>query len=49
LRVDPETKRIVAQIVNEEGEVIRQLPPEDLLELSVRFRRLEGLLFDRQS
>jgi hypothetical protein len=49
LRVDPETKRIVAQIVDENGEVIRQLPPEELLELSVRFKRLEGLLFNRET
>lgn len=49
LRVDAETQRIVAQIVDENGEVIRQLPPEELLELSVRFRRLEGLLFNRET
>lgn len=49
LRVDPETQRIVAQIIDENGEVVRQLPPEELLELSVRFRRLEGLLFNHES
>lgn len=49
LRVDPETQRIVAQIIDENGEVVRQLPPEELLELSVRFRRLEGLLFHQET
>ncbi len=49
LRVDEESNRIVAQILDENDEVIRQIPPEALLELSSKFNRLEGLLFDRES
>lgn len=49
LRVDEETKQIVVQILDENNEVIRQIPAEALLELSSRFNRLEGLLFNRES
>jgi uncharacterized FlaG/YvyC family protein len=49
LRVDEESNRIVAQILDENDEVVRQIPPEALLELSSKFNRLEGLLFDRES
>ena len=49
LRVDEESNQIVAQILNENNEVVRQIPPEALLELSSKFNRLEGLLFDRDS
>lgn len=49
LRVDEESNRIVAQILDENNEVVRQIPPEALLDLSTRFSRLEGLLFDRET
>ena len=49
LRVDEESKQVVAQILDENNEVVRQIPPEALLELSSKFNRLEGLLFDRDS
>ncbi len=49
LRVDEESNQIVAQILDENNEVVRQIPPEALLELSSKFNRLEGLLFDRES
>lgn len=49
LRVDEESKQIVAQVLDENNEVIRQIPPEALLELSARFNRLEGLLFNRET
>ena len=49
LRVDKESNRIVAQILDENNEVVRQIPPEALLEISSRFNRLEGLLFNRES
>lgn len=48
LRVDEESNRIVAQILDENDEVVRQIPPEALLDLSTRFNRLEGLLFNRE-
>lgn len=49
LRVDEASNQIVAQILDENNEVVRQIPPEALLELSERFNRLEGLLFNRKS
>lgn len=49
LRVDEESKQIVAQVLDENNQVIRQIPPEALLELSARFNRLEGLLFNRET
>jgi len=46
IRIDDGTKRIVAQILDENREVIKQIPPEDLLQIAARLRQLEGLLFD---
>jgi len=48
LRIDAATERIVAQILNVEREVIRQVPPEELLRIAARFREITGLIFDRQ-
>ena len=49
LRVDPRTERIIAEIVNEKNEVVRQVPPEELLELAETSRAIQGLLFDRST
>jgi len=46
LRVDEASKQIVAQIVNANNEVIKQIPPEELLKIAARFRELRGKLFD---
>jgi len=46
LRVDETTERVVAQIVNEANEVMKQIPPEELLKILARTRELQGLLFD---
>jgi uncharacterized FlaG/YvyC family protein len=46
LRFDEDSKRIVAQIVNEANEVIRQVPPEEVLRIAAKLRRLQGILFD---
>ncbi len=46
IRIDDGTKRIVAQILDENREVIKQIPPEDLLQIAARLRQLEGLMFD---
>jgi len=48
LRIDEASKQIVAQILDENNEVVRQLPPQELLDISARFNRLEGILFDKQ-
>jgi hypothetical protein len=47
LRVDAESRRIVAQLVDDTNTVIKQIPPQELLELAARFRKINGLLFDR--
>lgn len=49
LRIDPQTERIIAEIVNEENEVVKQVPPEELLELAATSRAIQGLLFDRST
>ncbi len=49
LRVDEASKRVIAQIVNESGEVVKQIPPEEVLRLAANFGRLQGLLFDQQA
>lgn len=49
LHIDEESNRVVAQVLDENNEVIRQIPPEALLELSTRLNKLEGLLFNRES
>jgi len=49
LRVDAATERIVAQILNGNREVIKQIPPEELLKIMANVRRLNGLLFDQEA
>ncbi len=44
--VDQATERLVAEIVDENNEVIKQIPPQELLDAVARFRRLQSLLFD---
>lgn len=49
IRVSEETKRFITQLVDENQEVVRQIPPEELVEFSARFRRLQGILFDERA
>ena len=49
MRIDAATRRIVAQIMNQNNEVIKQIPPEELLKIAARFRELQGILFDKQA
>ena len=47
--VDEETGRSVVRVMNKEtGEVIRQVPPEELLTLVARMRQLSGLIFSEE-
>lgn len=47
LRVDRELNRVVAQVLDRgSGEVIRQVPPEELLDLAKSVRKLIGLALD---
>ena len=47
LHVDAETNRIIAQIVDENDEVVRQIPPEEALRIAAQTRELLGMLFDK--
>ncbi len=49
IRVDEDSKRIVTQIIDANNEVIRQIPPKEVLEFSARFKKLQGLLFDERA
>ena len=46
LRIDEASKQIVAQIVNKNNEVIKQIPPEEALKIAARFREVCGKLFN---
>ncbi len=48
MRIDEVTRRIVAQIIDQNNEVIKQIPPQELLKIAARFRKLQGLLFDER-
>jgi flagellar protein FlaG len=49
IHVDDETERVVVKIVEQEsGEVIRQIPPEELLELEKYLSSPKGLLVQEQ-
>lgn len=49
LSVDRELDRVVARVVDSEsGEVIREVPPEELVELAKTLRALMGQLLDRR-
>lgn len=46
LQVNASVDRVIAQIVNESNEVIKQIPPEDAVRAFARFREVTGLIFD---
>lgn len=46
LRLDEASKRVIAQIMGQDGEVLQQIPPEEQLEIMERVRQIQGLLFD---
>jgi len=49
ISVDEASNRLIAQVVDENNEVIKQYPPEAILQFTARFRKLQGLLFDEQA
>ncbi len=50
IEVDDETERVVVKIVREDsGEVIRQIPPEELLELERYLSSGKGLLLEERA
>jgi uncharacterized FlaG/YvyC family protein len=48
LYIDQTSKQVVVQIVNQDNEVIKQIPPEELIKIAARFRELRGKLFDEK-
>ena len=47
--IDDDTGRVVAKIIDRDTrEVIRQIPPEELLHIAARLNDLVGLLFDAE-
>jgi uncharacterized FlaG/YvyC family protein len=46
LHVDEATDRVVATIVDQSKQVIKQIPPKEQLDVIARTRALQGLLFD---
>ncbi|MBH0201247.1 MAG: flagellar protein FlaG [Nitrospira sp.] len=49
IRVDDETERVVVKVVEQEsGELIRQIPPEELLELAKYLSSPKGVLLQEQ-
>lgn len=50
IEVDAETEQVVVKVVQREsGEVIRQIPPEDLLQIEKYLSNLKGLLLQEQA
>jgi uncharacterized FlaG/YvyC family protein len=49
IRVDKESNRIVVQIIGPNNEVVRQIPAQELLEISAKGKQLQGLLFDERA
>jgi uncharacterized FlaG/YvyC family protein len=46
---DKSTNRFVVEVVNSNNEVIRQIPLEETLESTRRFRKLTGLIFNQEA
>jgi len=50
IRVDPETgTRVVKVIDRDTGDVLREIPPEELVRLEANIERMIGIFFDRQT
>ena len=46
LHVDEATERVVATIVDQSDKVIKQIPPEEQLDVLHRINAVQGMLFD---
>lgn len=48
-RFDEDLNMVIVRVISKEtGEVIRQIPPQEYLDFTVRFREMLGVLFDGQ-
>ncbi len=49
IQVDEKTGRIIVKVTSKEsGKVIREIPPEELLDLAARIEEMTGILFDKK-
>ncbi len=48
-RFDDDAKRVVVQVIAENNEVIKQIPPEEFLRMAARLRQIQELLFDERA
>jgi flagellar protein FlaG len=50
IQVHQETGNIVVKVISkEDGKTIREIPPEEILNLAARMEELSGVLFDRNA
>jgi len=50
MRVEADLHRVVARVVDSDtGEVIREVPPEELVELAKRMKALMGAMLDKRA
>lgn len=48
-QIHEETKKIYVQVVNREnGDIIKQFPPEEILDLEARIQKMVGLILDEK-
>lgn len=49
LEVDNELHRVIIKLIDKKsGEIIRQIPPEELIELAKKMRSAEGVFLDKE-
>ncbi|NLD35393.1 MAG: flagellar protein FlaG [Desulfatiglans sp.] len=49
IKVDENTGKIIVKVISREnGKVIREIPPDELLDLAARIEEMTGILFDEK-
>ena len=49
-KIDDGTKKLVVQIVNQDsGEVIKQIPPQEALDMEAQISKMVGLIVDKKA
>jgi flagellar protein FlaG len=49
INVDENTGKIIVKVISREnGKVIREIPPDELLDLAARIEEMTGILFDKK-
>jgi flagellar protein FlaG len=50
IEIDPDLHRVVVKILNgDSGEIIRQIPAEEMLEIAKRLEQVQGILFTKRT